>query len=69
MKNWERHQIRIANAKTARQFIVWLLRCNKKLETDCYSHRLKGECDSSKPKICEECIMKWLNAEVEEENK
>jgi hypothetical protein len=66
MKNWEKQQTRIASAKTAREFITIIFNLTEnELKTDCYFRRLKGKCDSNKPKVCEECILDWLNSEVE----
>lgn len=66
MKRWEKYQTRIANAKTARKFIVTLLTCYEHLNTDCTLQRLKGECDSRYPTKCEVCMLEWLNADIKE---
>ena len=65
MKNWEKLQMKIVIAPTAREFIVRVLGCNSKLETYCNCQRLQGKCDSKNPKKCEECIIDWLNSEEE----
>ena len=66
MKNWEKYQKRIANAKNAREFIVAVFNLTEnKLKTDCYSRRLQCKYDLENPEVCEECILDWLNSEVE----
>lgn len=66
MENWKKHRIRIGHANSAKEFVRRFLDLNEKLKRNCYYQSLAGECNLETPKTCEECMMEWLNAEVEE---
>lgn len=61
MTNWEKHQIRIASAKTAGEFIKRFLDMNDIIKQYCFKRILSGNCRSIAHTNCEECLMNWLN--------
>lgn len=65
MKNWERHQQRIANAKFALEFIDMVTDMSGDFMKYCCNQRKDGKCNSETYVNCLGCQMKWLKSEVE----
>jgi len=69
MKNWERHQQRIANAKFALEFIGMVADLSGDFIRYCCKQRKDGKCNSDLSSICLGCQMKWLKSEAEDDDK
>ena len=66
MKNWEKYQAKIANAKNATIFILMIADLGQELSMRCSIKKYFGKCKSPTNDDCVECKMKWLNAEIED---
>ena len=64
MKNWERHQQRIANAKSETEFMCRIFDLELDLNRICSLQRKSDECNSR----CGECKTEWLNREAEDDD-